>query len=179
MRMAVVTVALSLSLAIASRRMPDGKQWTMENLSTEIAGSSCYADSDQQCRRYGRLYTWEAAQQVCHALGAGWQLPTEDDWRQLAKQYGGVNEDSTDRGKAAFTALLKGGRSHFDAVLGGGRNADDGQYARVDAHGFYWTSTETTAGQAVFINFGKGSQGLYRQPEGDKRMAISVRCVTD
>jgi uncharacterized protein (TIGR02145 family) len=170
---------LILALAIASARMPDGKEWTTENLSVNVAGSYCYDDSEQQCQRYGRLYTWDAAQPVCHTLGAGWRLPTEDDWRRLAKQYGGINDDSTDRGNAAFVALLKCGRSHFDAVLGGDRNAGDEQYARLEAHGLYWTSTEANSGQAVIINFGKGSQGLYRGAEGDKRMAISVRCVKD
>ena len=30
---------------------------------------------------------------------------------------------------------------------------------------------------APFYNFGKGSQALYRQPQGQKQMAVSVRCV--
>jgi hypothetical protein len=32
---------------------------------------------------------------------------------------------------------------------------------------------------AWFCNFGKGGQSLNRQREGDKRMAVSVRCVKD
>ena len=31
---------------------------------------------------------------------------------------------------------------------------------------------------APFCNFGKGSQTLHRQPQGEKQMAVSVRCVT-
>jgi uncharacterized protein (TIGR02145 family) len=179
MRTATAVMALAVSLAIASTRMPDGREWMLENLAVDATGSYCYGDSEQNCHRYGRLYTWEAAQQGCRVLGTGWRLPTESEWRQLAKHYGGVNDDATDRGKAAYGALQIGGRSHFNAVLGGGRNAEDGQYARLEAHGFYWTSSEADAAHAVFINFGKGSQGLYRQPDGDKRMAISVRCVRD
>jgi hypothetical protein len=49
----------------------------------------------------------------------------------------------------------------------------------LDAHGFYWTSSETTPGRAWFYNFGRGGQSLNRQREGDKQMAISVRCVRD
>ena len=59
-------------------------------------------------------------------------MPTDDEWRQLAKYYGGVSEDAEDKGKAAYQALLAPGKSGFNAVLGGGRS-DDGQYARVEA----------------------------------------------
>jgi len=161
----------------SSKRLPDGKEWMLDNLNTSAAGSSCYDDAELNCRRYGRLYTWDAARSACQSLGGGWRLPSEDDWRQLAKHYGGVFEDSNDRGKAAYSALLTGGRSGFNAVFGGGREMNAGQYARVDAHGFYWTATESSPGTAWFYNFGKGSVALYRQREGEKPRAFSVRCV--
>jgi uncharacterized protein (TIGR02145 family) len=63
-------------------------------------------------------------------------------------------------------------------VLGGGR-AQDGQYARFEAHGFYWTASESDPASALYYNFGKGSQALYRQTEGEKPRAFSVRCVRD
>ena len=164
---------------ISSRRMSDGKQWTTDNLKVETAGSYCYGDTEVNCRRYGRLYTWESAQRGCQSLGTGWRLPTEDEWRRLAKHYGGVREDSDDSGKAAYTALLIGGSSGFNALLGGGWGSDDGQYARLEAHGFYWTASETDPISAWFYNFGRGGQALYRQREGNKQMAISVRCVKE
>jgi uncharacterized protein (TIGR02145 family) len=103
-------------------------------------------------------------------------LPTENEWRQLAKGYGGVSEDAADRGKAAYGALLIGGESGFNALLGGGRSVD-GQYARLEAHGFYWTAAEDSPGSAWFYNFGKGGLALHRQREGEKQRAFSVRCV--
>ena len=45
--------------------------------------------------------------------------------------------DSHDKRKAEYTALLSGGTSGFDAVLGGNRSVD-GQYERLEAHGVYW-----------------------------------------
>lgn len=165
----------------SSKRMPDGKQWMTDNLNVNIDGSYCHGDTESNCRRYGRLYTWAAAQRGCQSLGAGWRLPTEDEWRQLAKHYGGVFEDSDDGGKAAYKALLTGGTSGFKALLGGNRQSEDGKYARLEAHGFYWTAseTETDARSAWFYNFGHGGLALYRQREGEKEMAISVRCVRD
>jgi uncharacterized protein (TIGR02145 family) len=160
----------------SSKRMADGKQWTTHNLDVNTMPSYCYEDADLNCRRYGRLYTWESARRVCQSLGDGWRLPTDDEWRQMAKDYGGVSEDSDDRGKAAYKALLAGGSSGFNALLGGGRS-DDGQYARLEAHGFYWSASETDPASGWFYNFGRGGQALHRQSGGEKQRAFSVRCV--
>lgn len=169
----------NLSGAVASaKRMSDGKEWMTINLNVNTSSSYCFDDAEPNCRRYGRLYTWESAQRGCQLLGNGWRVPTDDEWRQMVKHYGGVGNDSPDKAKAAYAALLRGGKSGFDAVLGGNRSVD-GQYERLEAHGFYWTTSETDPSTAPFYNFGKGSEAVYRQPEGRKQMAISVRCVRD
>ena len=185
-----VSIALSLALlssaqdkkpsaAIYSpKRMADGKQWTTHNLDVSAAPSYCYEDAERNCRLYGRLYTWQSAQRVCQMFGDSWRLPTDDDWRQMARRYGGVSQDSEDKGKAAYKALLVGGNSGFNAVLGGGRTAK-GEYARLEAHGFYWTASEIDPGHGWSYNFGKGGEALHRQDGGEKSWAFSVRCVRD
>ena len=184
MTSARVFIALSVAFALSAqeqksfRRMADGKQWTTNNLSVETMPSYCYDNGEPNCRRYGRLYTWESARRACRFLGDGWRLPTDDEWRQLAKQYGGVSEASEDKGKTAYQALLAGGRSGFNAVLGGGRS-EDGQYARLEAHGFYWSASEMDAATGWYYNFGRGGQALHRQNGGEKQRAFSVRCVRE
>jgi len=157
--------------------MLDNKQWMTANLNVDIPGSYCYDDDANNCTKYGRLYTWESAKKGCAILGSGWRLPTDDEWRQMASHYGGVHKDSLNTGKAAYKALLYAGDSGFDALLGGGHYS--GQYTRLEAHGFYWTATEQDTAMAWFYNFGKGSQNLYRQPEGEKSRAFLVRCIRD
>lgn len=34
----------------SSKRMPDGKQWTTENLKVDTAGTYCFDDAEQNCR---------------------------------------------------------------------------------------------------------------------------------
>jgi uncharacterized protein (TIGR02145 family) len=197
-RVFVVSIALSISFSsvsaslerllaqdqkasgtmYSSKRMADGKQWTTRNLNVNTVPSYCYEDAELNCRQYGRLYTWESARRGCQSLGDGWRLPTDDEWRQMARRYGGVSDDSDDSGRAVYKALLIGGSSGFNALLGGGRDAGD-QYARLEAHGFYWTASENDAACAPFYNFGKGGLALNRQPQGDKQMAVSVRCVRE
>jgi uncharacterized protein (TIGR02145 family) len=157
----------------SSARMADGKEWTTRNLEVSIDQSWCFADAEQNCRRYGRLYTWESAKHSCESLRDRWRLPAEDEWRHLAKRYRGVSIDSKDAGRAAYKALLASG---FNAVLGGNRT-DAGKFERLEAHGFYWTATETGRHTAWFYNFGQGNTGLYRQTGGSKQMGLSVRCI--
>ena len=162
----------------STKRMADGKEWTTQSLDLNTVPSYCYEDAGANCRQYGRLYTWDSAQRVCQSLGDGWRLPTDDEWRQMAKHYGGVSEDSDDKGKAAYKALSAGGSSGFNALLGGGRSVD-GQYARMEAHGFYWTASESDPASGWFYNFGRGGQALHRQSGGEKKGAFSVRCVRE
>jgi uncharacterized protein (TIGR02145 family) len=185
-RIRVAAIALSVAFGSvgyagstqgSAKRMADGKEWTTANLDVDTSPSYCYDDAELNCRRYGRLYTWESAQRACQSLGRDWRLPTDNEWRQLAKRYGGVSSDSADEGKSAFAALFSGGASGFNAALGGIRRA--GEYSRVEAHGLYWTASENDAASAPFYNFGKGGGALHRQPQGEKQMAVSVRCVRE
>jgi uncharacterized protein (TIGR02145 family) len=161
-----------------SKRMADGKQWMTRNLDIDSVSSYCYQSAEKNCRQYGRLYTWEAARRGCQSLGDGWRLPTNEEWRQLAEHYGGLLEESGERGKASYKALVIGGASGFDVLLGGDRDPD-GRYARLEEHGFFWSASETDGTKAWFYNFGKGALSLNRHKDGDKQLAVSVRCVRD
>src|SRR5262249_43333717 len=90
----------SWSLTISGRTVPersaDGKEWTTANLNVDASPSYCHDDAERNCRRNGRLYTWESAQRVCRSIGDGWRLPTDDEWRQLATHYSGLGNDSPD-----------------------------------------------------------------------------------
>jgi uncharacterized protein (TIGR02145 family) len=160
--------------AYIAKVMSDGRTWTTENLRLALPSSYCHNDAASECLRFGRLYTWASAAEACGRLGTGWRLPTDNEWRQLAKAYGGTLGDSD--GRAAFAGLFAGGPSGFNAVLGGSRDTS-GSYARLEEHGLYWTATESDKEHAWFYNFGIGGGLLNRHPGGDKLMAVSVRCL--
>ena len=159
--------------------MPDDKKWMTTNLNVNIPGSYEYKNAEQKTRQYGRLYVWQSALEACKLLGEGWRLPTNEEWQEMAKWYGGVVDDSPDSGKAAYQALIDGGKAAFNAVYGGRRDATDGNYSRVGDHGFYWTATENDTGHAWLYNFGKNGKMLNRHQDGQKHMALSVRCISD
>jgi uncharacterized protein (TIGR02145 family) len=160
---------------VHSRLMLDKRTWMTENLDIDIPDSYCQLDDTVICNTYGRLYTWEAAIQGCNALGKGWRLPTNEEWQNMAMQYGGVYDDSADNGKSAYLKLSEGGGAEFNALLGGNRQPD-GSYERLDAHGFYWTSTEYDSADAWFYNFAKEAM-LLNHHTGSKKRSLSVRCI--
>jgi hypothetical protein len=43
----------------------------------------------------------------------------------------------------------------------------------------YWTASDNDSASAPFYNFGKNGGALHRQRQGQKQMAISVRCVRE
>lgn len=72
------------------------------------------------------------------------------------------------RGDKGASDAAIGGTSGFNAVLG--VNRSDGQYARLEAHGFYWTaSANNDPGSAPYYNFAQGGQALHRQPRARSR----------
>jgi uncharacterized protein (TIGR02145 family) len=168
------TVAAALAPSV---RMADGREWSARNLAVSIDHSYCYEGGQHNCDRYGRLYTWEAAQRACLMLGNGWRLPTDGEWLQMAKPFGGAFGDSVDDGKGAYAALVTGGKSGLDIVFGGNRNPD-GSFARIDAHGLYWTSSTSESGGHYFYNFGR-QRFLNRHSGGNPQMALSVRCIRE
>lgn len=165
------------STDLRAKVMLDNRLWMSENLNIKISESYCHKDDPDLCDKYGRLYTWEAAKRACDQIGGGWRLPTNEEWFSMVHMYGGLYNNSGDTNQDGFSNLSEGGNAGFNALFGGNREPN-GQYERLEAHGFYWTSTEYDSAQAWFYNFAKGSALLNRHT-GNKKRALSVRCIND
>ncbi|TVL96909.1 MAG: hypothetical protein CV087_23100 [Candidatus Brocadia sp. WS118] len=174
------TVDLSIAQDPAGQKYPtihlNGKTWLAKNLNYNVGKESwCYEGKSANCDKYGRLYTWKAAKKACEALGPGWRLPTDAEWRALAKQYGGVFDDSSDRGVRAYEALTEDGNSGFDALLGGDRDPSGYSFFKEE-YGHYWSSTENDAWKAWYYSFHRQTRRLSRN-EKSKLAALSCRCI--
>ena len=153
----------------------NGKTWMAENLNYEVADSWCYDDKSSNCEKYGRLYSWAAAKKACAAVG--WRLPTDQEWRNMAKQYGGADDDAADGGKAAYKALINKGDSGFAALLGGWRGPR-GDYSYLGVRGYYWSGTEKGTQNAWGYIFLSVDGKLYRRGSV-KSYGFSCRCLKD
>lgn len=153
--------------------------WMAENLDYESDGSACPEGDSRNCEKYGRLYTWEAAQNICPE---GWLLPDSLDFAKLMERVGGSSQVG-DALKATDGWFKKGNGSDafgFKALPAGYRGAvyegEGGAYDGIGGYAYFWSATETLDGLAyyLFLDFSSKAAGLNAFGKGDFR---SVRCI--
>lgn len=59
--------------------------WMASNLNYDSYDSYCYDDNPSNCKKYGRLYSWEASLKVCPS---GWHLPSYEEFETLFAAVG-------------------------------------------------------------------------------------------
>ena len=145
-----------------------GKQvWMAENLNYATDSSWCYKDDPANCKKYGRLYTWNSAMKACPT---GWHLPTSKEWDELEKTIGekaGTKLKSTDwdgTDAVGFVALPAGYRN--DKYVG---------FDGMGSCACFWTATDDYG--AYNRNLVSGDTNLMSS--GMESSDYSVRCVKD
>ena len=61
--------------------------WIVENLKYEMEGSLCYENKKDNCKKYGRLYSMDAAKKACPS---GWHPATNGEWKTMLETLGNV-----------------------------------------------------------------------------------------
>lgn len=158
------------------------KTWLKQNLFLD-KGRYCYCYGNKRnCQKNGRLYSWNTAQQACAALGNGWRLPTDEEWKTLATFFGGYHDYSSESDvgdpTTSYVRLVEGGNSGFGAVLGGFKYDGEKGFKGMNKRGMYWTSSEIDDETVWAYEFGKENQVLYRV-EAQKEHIFSCRCIKD
>ncbi|MCQ2286918.1 MAG: hypothetical protein MJZ76_08605 [Bacteroidales bacterium] len=136
--------------------------WMAENMNYKTKeGSHCF-----QCKKYGRLYEWEAAQKACPE---GWHLPTKKEWKDfysrlghpemLKANYDWANYNSNDIDYYSFSILPAG-------------RYNDGKYTERGVYTQFW-SADVNEGPY----FVPGNNTNWSEINLDCGAAVSVRCV--
>ncbi|WP_290766425.1 fibrobacter succinogenes major paralogous domain-containing protein [Fibrobacter sp. UBA4297] len=149
--------------------------WMAENLNFEVDSSYCYNDSAKYCTKYGRLYSWAAANRACPD---GWHLPTIDEFETLfatvgkqsiagkkLKSTSGWNNDGNGTDDFGFTALPAGIRYGKDKY-----------YNYEGHHANFWSSIKNGSDSAEYVNMFYDYDNA-RQLVHDKNDGMSVRCL--
>ncbi|PID87953.1 MAG: hypothetical protein CSB06_02490 [Bacteroidia bacterium] len=158
-----------------------GTQWWMaENLAYK-ASSGCWAydNNSNNVNKYGYLYNWETAKNVCPA---GWHLPSDTEWAKLTDYLGGEEVAGKKLKSANGWQLYEGvnygnNESGFSALPGGhryyGGSVDD-----VGKYGDWWSSTPNGSECAwkCGLNYYHGK--VYRDIN-NRNYDYSVRCLKD
>jgi uncharacterized protein (TIGR02145 family) len=159
------------------------QMWMAENLNYKTDSSWCYDNRKSNCKKYGKLYNWNAAMWACPP---GWYLPSRREWTDLATQDGGtVSSRSAGKKLKSASGWNRSGNGTdeygFSALPGGGRNAE-GRFDGVGCYGYWWTSTEDSVDGYAYSRYmdfvsdyvGEGSQYDYYNGKSD---AFSIRCT--
>lgn len=138
--------------------------WMAENLNIQSPSGSCWYNYNSELgKKYGSLYTWEAAKNACPA---GWHLPSDDEWNKLIELTGGSD--------AAGKLLKIGGRLGFNANYGGITTL--GNFILLDSYGAYWSSSSYDQDHAWYFYITR-KDDLVTRTYFTKRYGLSVRCV--
>jgi uncharacterized protein (TIGR02145 family) len=156
-----------------------GTQWIMaENLAYKASnGCWAYNKNESNVSKYGYLYTWETAKNVCPS---GWHLPSDSEWTQLTDYLGGSEVAG---GKMKATTDWKydangnaTNKINFNALPAGYLFPIIGSFVCLGEKTIFWSSTpngsENAWGHSLSCNDGKVHRYEYLRVGGN-----SVRCV--
>ncbi len=133
--------------------------WMNENLNVRTEGSWCAEKEQRNCERYGRLYSWRAARDACAGLGAGWRLPSLEDWRRLTGFI--IDNPAADGINMQY----------------GGYGDLPGQARELNESVHFWTSTAKAADYYAVFSFFNGDQAMPSTGQAFHPKGRYVRCV--
>jgi uncharacterized protein (TIGR02145 family) len=137
--------------------------WMAENLDVDIKGSWAYNGNLSNAEKYGRLYTWQAANKACPE---GWRLPSNEEWSKLIDATGGES--------LAGKLLKEGGSTSFNALFAGYCNGKSFWF--LYQYGGFWTSTPFDEKHAWYYYI-TNKNDAFTSTYFNKDYGFSVRCV--
>ncbi|SHG97422.1 major paralogous domain-containing protein [Fibrobacter sp. UWCM] len=132
----------------------NGRTWMAENLNYKTDYSMCFDDLEENCAKYGRLYTYEDAVRVCPN---GWHLPGIDEFLEI---YDMVDKLET---------------YGFEPLPAGMYSYDFGQYISDEMS--WWFDYQAAGADYGIVLVIDGGEFPYRDEYVGN--AHSVRCVKD
>lgn len=145
-----------------------------ENLNYEISNSWCYGNKEENCEKYGRLYTWAAAMS---AVPNGWHLPTNEEWVILATNVGGEAYAGTKlKSKNGWNSGNGTDDYGFAAFPAGYRSS--GSFYNLGSTAAFWSATEYLSSYAYNRYFDTGASMNWSN-DYKTYFAFSVRLVKD
>ena len=169
------------------------QEWMAENLRRKT-NDYCYDDDEENCTKYGRLYTWSIARSVCPN---GWHLPSKKEFETLLGAVGGTENsakklksssgwDENGNGQDSFCfSALPAGKVYLNETYGGQVDPNK-RFLEIGTSATFWSSTEDGPHDYVFDRLSNAmSFDLYSGLDfvsfgsNSKLHGRSVRCVKD
>jgi len=134
------------------------------------------AKATENYSTYGCLYDSVTALTVAPA---GWHLPSEDEWKALARFFGSGADDGNKMKKPGLWKQNSGAtNSSGFSALPGGMRTPAGAFAGLGSGAHFWSSTDWGGGD--FWHFYMEDVSPYvRSNPNAKAWGFSVRCIRD
>ena len=145
--------------------------WMAENLNYKISESKCYDNKESNCKKYGRLYTWESAKKACPA---GWHLPSGKEIKSLVVAVGSSNYERSQNLRA--DSWENGSDMFGFSALPAGYYGVRKKFNNLGKNALFWSSTEVDSSIAdhLFVNDSFADVLVSNKADG-----LSVRCLQD
>ncbi len=176
--------------------------WMAKNLDVDAPGSFCYGGKDENCKKFGRLYTWPAAMKLeqefaeksardsvkrTHrgACPFGWHIPSIYDFdrlnaylKDIDEAVGvGTNLKARDVWPESEDALPGENGFGFNAFPAGVLPLNF-VFSGMDSLTGFWSTAEPDSVTAFYWSLRYDSEDLVRDST-NKAVAFSVRCLMD
>jgi len=177
---------MAANLNVSRFRNGDPVPHTSTKQEWETAGKQgrpawCYYGNDpENGRKYGKLYNWYAVADPRGLAPAGWRIPDNDDWTELADRFGGLRKAGRMlKATAGWGANRNGTNKSGFTGLAGGIRTHQGEFIHGGAYGFWWSESEFNESYAYYRYLYCRSGKLFRYVNYFKSSGFSVRCVRD
>ncbi|GBU20971.1 hypothetical protein R80B4_00858 [Fibrobacteres bacterium R8-0-B4] len=162
-----------VNIATCKQTRIGSQTWMTENLNVSTEDSWCYNNSADSCKKYGRLYTWEAANKACPS---GWNLPTQEDWQTLVDYAGGDGSAGNHlKSTSGWPVTANTTNRYGFSALPGGSRAAAGGFKDIPQYGYWWTASEN--GGEAYIRYMQAQTGSVSKSSKTKNDGYSVRCM--
>jgi uncharacterized protein (TIGR02145 family) len=163
--------------------------WMAENLAykPKTGVFSAWGDEESNVNKYGYLYNWETA---CNVCPKGWHLPNDNEWNILVQYLESAFNEATITGNQAFSPAMQiksvsgwyedqNGKnsSGFNALPGGACLFYDNSYWFLTEKAYFWSSTPD--GVDAYARTLSYDNDLIDRSLFSKNNRMSVRCIKD
>ena len=139
-------------------------------------------------KKFGNLYEWDRACEVCAALKDGWRLPSDEDWQELERAIGmSIDESASEgwRGDGVADLMCQGKEGSGLNLLIAGNASLTPFMARLAVQfvyekGFYWSPTQDSNGKVYYRKLDCNLSTVFRTSIDPLTVPMMrVRCVRD
>jgi len=158
------------------RTVKIGEQvWMAENLAYNAEGGKCYENKKENSKKYGRLYHWTAAMEICPP---GWHLPSNAEWQILIDFVGG--KEIAGKKLKAKNGWNENGNGTDDfgfAAMPCGYGGSGGNFDNFGYEGYWWSSSYD--GACAYLRYMLYNSDDVGKSYNEDNGLFSVRCIQE